>query len=71
MGGIGATMMLRDTVEVIARDWYQFKAPFHIYLVCCDCGLVHKVEGKIVNGEIAISFSREDRMTAEERKCND
>jgi hypothetical protein len=36
--------------------------------VCCDCGLTHKVDFRIQDGEIVLRARRNDRLTKKERK---
>jgi hypothetical protein len=35
---------------------------------CCDCGLIHDVEGRKINREIELRFKRNERATAACRK---
>jgi hypothetical protein len=35
---------------------------------CCDCGLVHKMNIRIVRGRVEIQFIRDDITTAQSRR---
>lgn len=35
---------------------------------CCDCGLIHRLDFKIVNGRIEFRTRRDDRATAAARR---
>ena len=37
-------------------------------LACCDCGLVHRVQFRIVNGKIQFRAFRDNRATAAKRR---
>lgn len=38
------------------------------YLGCCDCGLVHRMDFRIVDNELYFRAFRADRYTAKRRK---
>ena len=40
----------------------------YMKIMCCDCGLVHKVEFKIINGEVGVRFLRDERGTGQARR---
>jgi hypothetical protein len=35
---------------------------------CCDCGLVHRVDARVRDGTIELSFARNERSTALTRR---
>ena len=37
-------------------------------MACCDCGLVHTMEFRVVNGEIEMRGWRNERSTAQKRR---
>lgn len=53
-------------VKIAAGQWVS---PRHRgYLMkCCDCGLVHRMDFRIVNGRILFRVYRENRATASAR----
>lgn len=36
---------------------------------CCDCGLVHKLNFKIIDGQIHVQTTRDERATAAVRRA--
>jgi len=40
----------------------------HMKIMCCDCGLVHKIEFKILNGAVGVRFLRDERGTGQARR---
>ena len=38
------------------------------YFTCCDCCLTHKIESLLVDGEIQLKITRDDRRTAQKRR---
>jgi Zn-finger protein len=47
-------------------EWIQPKKGWSMR--CCDCGLVHQVEFRIVNGKVQLAATRNKRATAASRK---
>jgi len=41
------------------------------YFACCDCGLVHLCEYKVVEGRIIERIFRQNRDTANQRRTNE
>jgi hypothetical protein len=39
-----------------------------LILSCCDCGLAHVVDSKIVNGKIYLYMDRDERRTSQLRR---
>lgn len=50
-----------------ARGFTRWMSPRRL-LECCDCGLVHEFEYKIVNGAIAYRVRRANGYTRRQRK---
>lgn len=48
-------------------EWYRPKPMRGHREICCDCGLVHVTDFKIIKGEIHIRSYRDDKLTAKER----
>jgi hypothetical protein len=48
-------------------EWIQPQTPGY-KIGCCDCGLVHKLEFRIVKGHIQICATRDNRATASKRR---
>lgn len=48
-----------------ADEWFRV-SPAH-KIGCCDCGLVHLLEFRIVDGEIEMRALRDERATAAKR----
>jgi hypothetical protein len=48
-------------------DWHQ---PNHTdyKLACCDCGLIHKMQFRVVKGQVEFRASRDERATAARRR---
>lgn len=51
------------------NGWTRWVKPLPSYLLgCCDCGLVHNIEFKIVNGTIRFRAQRNVKETEKLRK---
>ena len=54
-----------QVVQAETGVWYDVGAFTHE--VCCDCSLVHKIETRIHNGRLQVSWTRDDDATAKLR----
>ncbi len=54
------------TVQIIDGKWYALGG--FDRQVCCDCGLVHRLEHKLEKGRIYERVTVDARATAAERK---
>ena len=51
------------------QDGEWVEPPMEGYLMaCCDCGLVHKLNFRIVNGRVQLQAFRHNRSTAQKRR---
>lgn len=48
-------------------DWFQ-PVPTGYKMSCCDCGLVHGVDFRILNGRVQLRVQRLNRSTAMKRR---
>ncbi len=55
------------SVQVIDGEWIHW-CKTGDYLICCDCGLSHKVDARIVNSRIELRFVVDRPMTNRDRK---
>jgi len=46
-------------------EWIEPKAGYR--MACCDCGLVHRVEFRVVKGKVQFRAWRDNRATAGRR----
>jgi len=53
--------------RVVDGDWEEQKIAGD-KMMCCDCGLVHFVEYKIVKGHLFARATRDNRATAQARR---
>lgn len=53
--------------EVKAGKWTQPNQRYY-YMQCCDCGLVHKTEFRVVQGRAQLRAWRANGMTAQVRR---
>lgn len=53
--------------QVLDGEWIK---PLHRgwKLACCDCGLVHTMNLKIVGGRVYVQATRDNRATAAKRR---
>lgn len=50
-------------------EWFQVADKAHHFKMgCCDCGLVHDMEFRVVDGKIQIRAVRNNRATAQMRR---
>jgi len=47
--------------------WIRPDAPVH-KISCCDCGLVHEFEFRIVDGKVEFRARRNERSTGQKRR---
>jgi hypothetical protein len=52
-------------IQIEEGKWYRVKGYTHSQ--CCDCGLVHKEEFKLENGELFFRTTRDEKETAAQR----
>ena len=57
---------MKDWEEVVPLEWTPFSRPLKI--ACCDCGLVHKIDFKTVNGKSYVKLDRDCRATGQLRR---
>lgn len=50
-------------------EWTELDNEDH-KIACCDCGLIHKLEGKVTDNKVSIRFFRENRSTGQYRRHN-
>lgn len=50
--------------------WTKWVRPDHedYKLACCDCGLVHRMQFQVVNGQVEYRASRDMRATSQVRR---
>lgn len=53
--------------QVQDGDWHRWHRKDN-FEECCDCGLTHRVEYKVVNNQIWFRCWREDKLTDRKRK---
>lgn len=53
-------------IQIEDGKWYRQSGYTHTE--CCDCGLVHKEEYRLVNGHLEWRTVRDDKKTEERRK---
>lgn len=52
--------------QVVDGEWIT---PSRLHkMACCDCGLVHKLEFRIVKGQVTFRAWRDKRATAAKRR---
>lgn len=54
------------TIQMEDGKWYRVKGYTHTE--CCDCGLVHKEEFRLIDGALEWTATRDDKKTEERRK---
>lgn len=55
-------------ITVFDGDWIEPKPQRGHKLVCCDCGLTHRVDFRVVKGRAQFRPFRDDRATAQRRR---
>jgi Zn-finger protein len=53
-------------IQIEDGKWYRQRGYTHTE--CCDCGLVHKEEYRLVNGHLEWRVARDDEATENRRK---
>lgn len=51
-----------------ARGFTSWRRPYRL-LECCDCGLVHEFQYKVVAGKVAYRIRRANGYTRQQRKA--
>jgi hypothetical protein len=54
--------------DVAANKWIQPQAEGY-GMCCCDCGLVHRLDFRIVKGKVQIRARRDNRATGQMRRA--
>jgi len=54
--------------QVTDGEWFEFTKLGAIQMGCCDCGLVHDFDFRIVKGKLRLRTRRNVRATAYLRK---
>lgn len=49
-------------------EWEHMPLKHKHRIMCCDCGLVHEVTVKVVDGKIMMRMKRNDKATAAARR---
>ena len=65
---IGTTMTKRTTYDVISYGEWTRPRRKNFREQCCDCGLIHRLDFRIVDGRIEFRTRRDDRATAAARR---
>lgn len=52
--------------QIISGEWVSLKGGFHV--ACCDCGLIHDLDVKVINGTPHIRFTVMPKATATYRR---
>lgn len=53
-----------ESDEPVNFDWKDS----HMFMACCDCGLVHKIKVEVDGNNVTLMFNREDRRTGQIRR---
>jgi hypothetical protein len=56
--------------QVKDGEWFQLASIIGHKMACCDCGLVHTMNFRIVDGNIQIQAIRDEQATADRRECS-
>ncbi len=61
--------MARKRVYVPVKEG-EWNRPIHsgYRIACCDCGLVHRVNFRVVKGDVEFQVFRDNRATAAKRR---
>ena len=65
----GAKAEAREAMKYYPQkdgEWMQPKRGYK--MACCDCGLVHRVEFRVVKGRVQFRAWRDNRATAARRR---
>ena len=64
--------MTRYTAHKIDADgwtiWINPAVPMEHKIVCCDCGLIHDIEFRVVENAVQFRARRNERATAARRR---
>jgi hypothetical protein len=58
---------VRKYKDVAAGEWIQPVSEGY-GMCCCDCGLVHRLDFRVVDGRVQIRARRDSRATAQRRR---
>ena len=53
---------------ITSGQWIQVADKHDFGFACCDCGLVHRIEFRVVDGEIQMKTRRDNHATANTRR---
>lgn len=54
-------------IQVYDGEWIQPMPQRGHKITCCDCGLIHKINFRVVNGKVQFQAFRDNRATAKRR----
>lgn len=57
-------------VQVYDGEWIEPKPQRGHKITCCDCGLVHKINFRVVGGRVQFQAFRDNRATKRRRELN-
>jgi hypothetical protein len=55
-------------LQVYDGDWIEPKPQNGHKVTCCDCGLVHKINFRVVKGKVQFQAFRDNKATANKRR---
>jgi hypothetical protein len=55
-------------LQIYDERTYFVTTPRKMEVICCDCGLTHKINFRVKGKEIIVRVSRNDRSTAQQRR---
>ena len=55
-------------IDIADGDGICAKSGQDFYLTCCDCSLTHKIKVHIVNREVTLMITRDERRTSQKRR---
>lgn len=58
-----------DTVQLNDGEWVETNA-FDSLIVCCDCGLSHRLQFKLVDGKLYERWTRDPAETRRQRRMS-
>lgn len=58
----------REGYRVNSDEWFRAEDRLNWYLTCCDCGLTHKAQSRVINGEAEFRHWRDDETTTLQRE---
>lgn len=57
-------------VQVYDGEWIEPKPQTGHKITCCDCGLTHTINFRIVKGKVQFQAFRDNRATSNKRRKN-